>query len=62
MGKYDKLLFKDVLNRDIRVMDATATALCMENKIDIIVFNSFKKGNIVKVTQGDKIGTLVTDK
>lgn len=58
--KYDELKFIDVLSQDIRVMDATATTLCMENKIDIIVFNSFEKGNILKVAQGEKIGTLVT--
>jgi uridylate kinase len=58
--KYDSLKFIDVLSQDIRVMDATATTLCMENKIDIIVFNSFEKGNILKVAKGEKLGTLVT--
>jgi uridylate kinase len=58
--KYDRLTYIDVLKNDIRVMDATATSLCMENKIDIIVFNSFKKGNILKVVQGEQLGTLVT--
>ncbi len=58
--KYESLKFIDVLSQNIRVMDATATTLCMENKIDIIVFNSFEKGNILKVASGEKIGTLVT--
>lgn len=57
---YDQLTFKDVLNQDIKVMDATATTLCMENKIDIIVFNSLVEGNILKVAHGEKLGTLVT--
>ena len=58
--RYETLKFIDVLSQDIRVMDATATTLCMENKIDIIVFDSFEKGNILKVASGEKIGTLVT--
>ncbi|HLE10190.1 MAG: UMP kinase [Bdellovibrionales bacterium RIFOXYD12_FULL_39_22] len=58
--KYDKLTYMDVLNQNIKVMDATAISLCMENKLDIIVFNVFQSGNIKKVVQGNKIGTLVT--
>ena len=58
--KYDTLKFIDVLNQDLKVMDATATTLCMENKIDIVVFNVFEKGNILKVANGEKIGTIVT--
>ncbi len=58
--RYEQLSFIDVIKNDIRVMDATATALCMENKIDIIVFDSFKPGNILKVIAGEQIGTLVT--
>ena len=41
-------------------MDSTAISLCKDNKIDIIVFNVFGNGNILKVAIGDKIGTLVT--
>jgi len=41
-------------------MDSTAISLCMDNNIDIIVFNVFEKGNIQRVVKGEKIGTLVT--
>ncbi len=59
--KFDKLKFIDVLNKDLKVMDSTAISLCMDNQIDIIVFNVFHKGNIQKVVNGDKIGTIVTN-
>jgi len=58
--KYDKLSYIDVLNQGITVMDSTAISLCMDNKIDIIVFNVFEKGNIERVVSGEQIGTLVT--
>lgn len=58
--KYDQLKYIDVLNQGLTVMDSTAVSLCMDNKIDIIVFNVFNPGNIQKVVKGEKIGTLVT--
>jgi len=58
--KYDKLSYIDVLNKEIKVMDSAAISLCMDNKIDIIVFNVFAEGNIQKVIAGEKIGTIVT--
>ncbi len=58
--KFDKLSYIDVLNRGIKVMDSTAITLCMDNKLDIVVFNTFTKGNIQKVVIGDQIGTIVT--
>ena len=51
--------YMDVLKRGLKVMDATAVSLCMENDIPIIVFNLKKYGNIKRVIMGEKIGTLV---
>jgi uridylate kinase len=58
--KFDQLGYIEVINRGLKVMDSTAITLCMDNDIDIIVFNMFEKGNIQKVAIGDKIGTTVT--
>ena len=58
--KFDELSYIDVLNRGIKVMDSTAISLCMDNDMDIIVFDMFEAGNIQKVVEGEKIGTLVT--
>lgn len=60
--KIDKLKFIDVLNKGIQVMDSTAISLCMDNEIDILVFNMFEKGNIKRAVMGDTIGTIVTNK
>ena len=57
--KYDSLCYLDVLKKGLKVMDATAISLCMDNKLPIIVFNLFKEGNIKKVITGEKIGTVV---
>jgi len=57
--KYDSLRYIDVLKKGLKVMDATAVSLCMDNKLPIIVFNLTKKGNIKRVLTGDKIGTIV---
>jgi len=58
--KYDRLTYIDVLQKDLRVMDATAISLCMDNNLPIIVFNLTVPGNIEKIISGEKIGTLVT--
>ena len=55
----EDLTYLDVLNKKLNVMDATATTLCMDNNIPILVYNMNKKGNLLKVVNGDKIGTLV---
>ncbi len=60
--KFDTLSYMDVLNKEIKVMDSTAITLCMDNDMDIVVFNMFEEGNIAKVIRGDKIGTIVTKK
>ncbi len=57
--KFDSLRYIDVLKRGLKVMDATAVSLCMDNRLSIIVFNLFKKGNIKRVILGEKIGTIV---
>lgn len=59
---FDQLTYIDVLNKGIKVMDSTAITLCMDNGINIIVFNVFSPGNIERVVRGQKIGTLVTSK
>lgn len=57
--KIDELTYLDVLNKKLNVMDSTATTLCMDNNIPIIVYNMNKKGNLLKVVNRNKIGTLV---
>ncbi len=57
--KYDELTYLDVLKKQLKVMDATAISLCMDHQIPIIVFNLKKKGNIKRVIQGEKVGTIV---
>lgn len=60
--KYEELTYLEVLSKEIKVMDSTAISLCMDNKMDIVVFNMFETGNIAKAVSGSKIGTLVTKK
>ena len=55
---FHSLPYIEVLNRGLRVMDSTAVSLCMDNRLPIIVFN-LKAGNIVRVLQGEEVGTLV---
>lgn len=57
--KFERLSFLDVLNKDLKVMDATAISLCKDNNLPIIVFNSTKRGNIKRVVMGEEIGTMV---
>jgi len=57
--RFKKLKYIEVIRRNLKVMDATAISLCMDNKLPIIVFNLFIKGNIKKVILGEKIGTIV---
>lgn len=57
--KFDSLQYIDVLKRGLGVMDSTATSLCMDNSIPIIVFGIDKPGNIKRVVFGEKIGTFV---
>lgn len=57
--KYDEISYMDILNQDLKVMDATATSLCRDNKIPLQVFAISEPENIVKILQGEKIGTIV---
>ncbi len=56
---FDEISYMDVLNKELKVMDATAISLGKENKLPILVFNMTTPGNIEKVLKGEKIGTLV---
>ena len=58
--KIKKIEYIDVLNKKLIVMDSTATTLCMDNNIPIIVFDINKKGNLKKVIEGKNIGTIVS--
>lgn len=60
--KYGKLDYMEVLDNGLGVMDSTATSLCMDNKIPIIVFGLDKPDNIIRVLKGEHIGTYVGDK
>ena len=57
--KFDEITYIDVLNKKLNVMDSTATSLCMDNNIPILVFDVNKKGNLLKAAKKNKIGTLV---
>ena len=58
--KFQKLKFIDVLKKNLKVMDATAVSLCMDNNLPIVVFDLTKAGNIKKAVLGEKIGTIVS--
>ena len=60
--KYDTLSHHEVLAKQLHVMDSTAASLCMDNDIDILVFNLNNPDNIVSAVLGDHNGTLVTEK
>ncbi len=57
--KYDELTYLEVLNQGLQVMDSTAASLCMDNDIELLVFNMNESGNIKKAVAGEKIGTIV---
>ncbi len=58
--KYDKLSYLDVVDQQLKVIDATAVTFCMDNKIPIRVFNFRECGNLSRILQGEQIGTLIT--
>ena len=58
--RFDTIDFLEVLNRGLKVMDATAISLCMDNKLPIVVFELLRRGNIQRVVEGEPVGTLVT--
>jgi uridylate kinase len=57
--KYDNISFKEVYEKGLNIMDMTAFTLCNENKLPIVVFDINKKQNLLKMLQGESIGTLV---
>jgi len=57
--RYSSLTYMDVIDNRLKVMDPTASTLCMENNLPIYVFNFMKKGNLKKVVLGKKVGTIV---
>jgi uridylate kinase len=60
--KYDRLTFKEAIDRQLKIMDSSAFALCMESGIEIAVFDFYKDGNLRKVLNGEKVGTVITSK
>ena len=57
--KFDKITYDEIYNRGLKVMDLTATTMCKENCLPIIVFNMDQPGNLKKVILGENIGTIV---
>jgi uridylate kinase len=58
--KYTEISFLSILNQNLKVMDATAISLCMDNHLPLIVFNLKQKGNFKRVATGEPVGTTVT--
>jgi uridylate kinase len=59
--KFDKISFEDVINKRLKVMDSTAFTMCRDNNMPLIVFDMNKSGNLKKLVDGEKIGTLVSN-
>ena len=59
--KYDEITYLDILNQDLKVMDSTATSLCRDNQIPLVVFDIYHPENIVKIINGERIGTIVKE-
>ena len=59
--KYDKINYLDILEKNLKVMDSTATSLCRDNSIPLIVFAIAEPENMVKAVKGEKVGTIVAD-
>jgi len=57
--KFEQLTYLDVLKKGLQVMDSTATSLCMDNDLPILVFDLTSSGNIQRVVCGEQIGTIV---
>ena len=57
--KFDEITYLDILNKDLKVMDSTATSLCKDNNIPLIVFGIDEPENIVKIINGERLGTIV---
>ena len=57
--RYEHLTYMDLLSKGLAVMDSTATSMCMDNNMELMVFNMNETGNIVKAMKGEKIGTII---
>lgn len=60
-SRFDRITYREVLERGLKVMDATAISLCMDNKLPIVVFNIRQDGNIRRVIHGEPIGSVVAE-
>ena len=58
--RFDSIGYSEMLSRDLRVMDASAVAMCRDNKLSIIVFNLTVHGNIMRMAMGEGIGTVIS--
>lgn len=58
--KYDALTYLDLINKNLHVMDVTATSMCMDNDVDLVVFNMNEEGNILKAVKGEAEGTTIS--
>jgi uridylate kinase len=56
---FPRISYLDILNRGLKVMDSTAISLCMDNRLPLVVFNIGVRGNLMRVVQGEAVGTLV---
>ena len=57
--RFAEIGYSEVLNRDLRVMDASAVAMCRDNQLPIMVFNLNVRGNIMRMAMGEPVGTLI---
>lgn len=56
---FPRITYLDILNRGLKVMDSTAISLCMDNRLPLVVFNAGVPGNLMRVVQGEPVGTVV---
>ena len=59
--RYNRLTYIEVLQKRLKIMDSAAISLCMENRIPVIVFNLFEKGNLTKIATGNGRCTILSD-
>ncbi len=57
--RYDRLTYQDLLNKNLQVMDSTATSMCMDNRMKLVVFNMNVEGNLIRAVSGEPIGTVI---
>lgn len=58
--RFGRLSYLDILNKGLKIMDATAVSLCMDHQLPVIVFNIYERGNLRRVLIGEELGTLIT--